>query len=269
MARARGWCFTCFNVNAESIQLLEKTDATYLIAGKEICPKTQKEHLQGYVYWRERKRFNGVKEILPDGCHIEVAKGSPQQNHKYCSKEGNVVVETGELPIQGKRKDIDNVREVIDDGGNMRDVCAMATGFQSIKIGEKLLQYTEKTRDWKPNVQWFWGPTGTGKTREARRLLPDAWWSGKNLKWWQGYDAHEDVIIDDFRGDFCTFHELLRILDQYPYTVEVKGGSRQLLAKNIIITSCWPPHLVYNQTREHLAQLERRIDEIREFHAPE
>ena len=87
------------------------------------------------------------------------------------------------------------------------------------------------------------------------------WESGRNLKWWEGYDAHPNVLIDDFRKDFCTFHELLRILDRYPYRIEVKGTSRQLLAKRIIITCPYHPEIIYD-TREDIGQLLRRITKI-------
>lgn len=174
-------------------------------------------------------------------------------------------MERGECPKQGARTDISEIREIAKSGGSMRDIIDIARNLQDIRIAEKILQYNEKKRDWIPTVYWFWGPTGTGKTRTARDMFPDAWWSGKDLKWWQGYDAHETVILDDFRGDFCTFHELLRILDRYPYTIECKGGSRQLLARNIIITCPKPPNMVYLNCGEQLEQLLRRITEIRHF----
>nr|WQA30167.1 MAG: rep protein [Cressdnaviricota sp.] len=82
-------------------------------------------------------------------------------------------------------------------------------------------------------------------------------------KWFEGYDAHEDVIIDDFREGWCPFPTLLRLLDRYPYRIEVKGASRQFLAKRIFITSCHPPDKVYNNIRdEDMLQLGRRIDMI-------
>jgi len=90
--------------------------------------------------------------------------------------------------------------------------------------------------------------------------------SGKSLKWFDGYDAHPDIIVDDFRRDFCTFHELLRILDRYPFRVETKGGSRQLLAKNTVITCPWKPDIIYqSRSQEDIGQLLRRIDEVKLF----
>lgn len=96
----------------------------------------------------------------------------------------------------------------------------------------------------------------------AFEMCKDPWVSGKDLKWWNGYDGEEEVIFDEFRGDSCKFSELLRILDRYPYTVEVKGGFRQLLAKKIVITSCYAPETVYKKNEEDIKQLMRRIDKV-------
>lgn len=120
----------------------------------------------------------------------------------------------------------------------------------------------------KPLIRWFYGSTGSGKTRQAyedaKTLGLTPYTCMATTKWWEGYDAHEYVIIDDMRKDFCKFHDLLRMLDRYPYLVECKGGSRQLLAKTIIITTTHRPEELYSG-REDINQLLRRIDEIRLF----
>lgn len=148
----------------------------------------------------------------------------------------------------------------------MREVAAEASSYQALRGAELLLKYVEKGRDFKPTVRWFHGSTGSGKTRTAFELFPEAWISARGLKWWDGYDAHKAIIVDDFRKDFCTFHELLRILDRYPYRVETKGSSRQLLASEIIITCPWAPDVLYaSRSEEDVGQLMRRIDEVRLF----
>jgi len=252
------------NYTNENIVSVDLIKCRYLIVGAETAPETGTQHLQGYCYFENAKRFSTMKNMLPAGTHLESAKGTAIQNQKYCSKE-NVVLERGDIPSQGKRTDLVQCKELIEDGANMRDIIATASSTQTIRAAEKILSYFEKKRDWKPEVVWLWGESGTGKTKLAQESCTDPWWSGKNLKWWQGYDGHEDVILDDFRGDFCTFHELLRILDRYPYTVEVKGGSRQLLAKRIIITCPYPPDRVYHVPEEQLCQLIRRITTITEL----
>lgn len=181
-----------------------------------------------------------------------------------------VVLSGGEAPKQGFRSDLKDTTDIInfikdkDQMANMRTLSQHCSSRAKLSLAENLFKYHEQKRNWKPTVYWLFGETNAGKTRWAHENFPDAWISGRNLKWWEGYDAHENVIIDDFREDFCSFHELLRILDRYEYRIEVKGSSRQLLAKNIIITSPFPPENSYH-CNENIDQLLRRIDHILEF----
>ena len=112
-------------------------------------------------------------------------------------------------------------------------------------------------------MYWFYGPTGSGKSRCAEEMFPNAYWAMSTGKWWEGYDGQEVVIINDYRKDFCKFHELLNLLDRYPYRVECKGGSRQFTSKTIVITTPLSPEETWeNRTSEDLGQLLRRIDNI-------
>lgn len=262
-SQGKYWVFTDHDCNG-NYNLLPKV--TYIIVGKETCPTTSKLHHQGYVEFDSNVRFNMIKKLYPR-IYWAKRKGTAQQCKTYCSKE-MVFVEIGDIsqPEQGKRNDISEIRDMVKAGNTMRDICEIATNFQSLRVGEKLFEHMEKKRNWETKVFWFWGASGTNKTRTAfAEAGENAWVSGKNLKWWQGYDGHENVIIDDFRGDFCTFHELLRIFDRYPYTIEYKGGSRQLLAKNIWVTCPVHPSDVYVKDEEEVKQLLRRISLIKHF----
>lgn len=256
-------------------------EVEYLYVGKEICPESKREHYQGYVRFGNARALGGVTKLfihklkLPSGRpgypgHWEACKGTEAQNVKYCAKEDDLVIEFGESETdlapdkhQGKRNDIIAVRNMIIDGARMRDVVLHSASYQGIKIAETMLKYIEPSRSWKPEVYWIYGPTGVFKTRYASEACADPWISGIDGKWFEGYDAHEDVIFDDFREDFCKFHILLRLLDRYPYRVEVKGASRQFLAKRIFITSCHPPESTFRGApEEDILQLGRRIDHV-------
>lgn len=118
-------------------------------------------------------------------------------------------------------------------------------------------------RSSKSFVYWLHGPTGTGKSRFANAIAPFAYWKPGSTKWWDGYEAHDDVIIDDYRRDLCTFSELLRLFDRYPYIIEGKGVSKQLVAKRIFVTTPKDPEDTWEgRTQEDLAQLTRRIDKV-------
>lgn len=264
--RSRDWCFTVNNYTDVDYQVCSDLSviSQYLIFGKEVA-STGTKHLQGYIYFKDAKSFSKMQKLLPSGTHIEKAKGTPQQASDYCKKEGDYY-ESGELPqVSGKRNDLDVVRNIVKEGGKMRDVVDVATSYQSVKMAEQLFKYKEKPRTWKPEVYWYYGATGTGKTKCAYEILgEDCYTAMSTGKWWEGYDAHDNVLIDDMRKDFMKFHELLRLLDRYAMKIETKGGSRQFLAKKIIITSCYHPKDLFD-TREDVMQLIRRIDHIKEF----
>lgn len=261
MAQGKYWCFTDHECN-ENYDILE---AEFVCWGEEIGHETQKRHHQGYAEFKSNKRLGALKKLMPK-VHWELRRGTQEDAINYCKKDG-VYHEIGERKIshQGKRSDIEEVKELVREGASMLDIVNACSSFQALRFAETALKYVEKPRNWLTEVYWYWGPTGTGKTRTAVEQAGERYWiSGKNLKWFEGYDAHEHVIIDDFRRDFCTFHELLRILDRYEYRVEIKGSSRQFLAKKIWITSCFAPEKVY-ETREDIQQLLRRINFIKKF----
>lgn len=58
-----------------------------LIAQHEICPDTQREHVQGFVIFKTPQRISALQKILGDKCHVEARKGSKRQAADYCRKE--------------------------------------------------------------------------------------------------------------------------------------------------------------------------------------
>lgn len=259
--RSRAWVFTLNNYNDDHEAQIQNLECKYLVYGHEVAPTTGTPHLQGFVSFHNQKDFNATRKLFPEGTHIEKKKASDFLASAYCKKDGDYF-EKGEIPNQGKRSDLDNVREILKTTNKMRMVVEVAQSYQSVKMAEQILKYHETPRTWKPEVFWFYGSTGTGKSKLAYEMLgEDCYTCLSTGRWFDGYDAHEHVLIDDMRKDFMKFHELLRLLDRYAMRVETKGGTRQFLARKIIITSCYRPEDMFS-TREDIKQLLRRIDKI-------
>lgn len=279
--QVRVWGFTLNNYTPEEVAAIKAVNMEgilYMCFQTEVAPETGTPHLQGMWQFPGRgRRFNGVKSLPGmQRANLQPKRCGAWVNRVYCTKlESRAVVnyeffEAGETPEpQGTRNDIAEVRDVVYRTGSMKKVLDVATSFQAIKVAETCLKYAPCPERPDIRVRWFWGPTGSGKTREARQQAgPDRWMSSRNLKWWDGYDGERNIVIDDYRRDFCTFHELLRILDRYEYRIEVKGGMRPLHATNIWITAPLPPAEMWaGRTDEELGQLLRRIHEIRHFPA--
>lgn len=262
MSRSRTWAYTIYEYEEDNSLVLAPT-STYQVYGYETCPTTQKKHIQGYICFENTKTMEAVKKVFrKKTMHLEISKGTPEQNRTYCIKEGNYI-ETGLMANPGKRTDLDKVRDMVKEGKGMKDIIAVASNYQCIKMAEVVLKYVEEKRNWKTETTWIWGKSGTGKTRQAMETLGiDCYVKNNNTgKWWDAYDADENVILDEV--DYDTNYSFLKELsDRYPCRVETKGGSRQFLAKKLIITSLYNPIELFRTYPEEGKEMLRRIDNI-------
>jgi len=269
--RYRALCFTWNNppdgLNGEAIAELWKT--AYVVVGREVG-ESGTSHLQGYAEWKNAIRGSAIKKKAPT-VHFEARKGSAKQAADYCKKDDDFD-EVGDPTNQGKRTDMHDVRDaVISGGSNFRDIAQDYPSTSAHRAAATLLTYFERPRRFKPTVIWFHGPAGVGKSRSANELayaytgdLEQIKTIGENGKWWDGYDAHKAVLLEEVTKDFCTFKRMLMLLDRYECQVEVKGGMRQLRSRYMFITSSCAPDEVW-ATSERQNQLLRRIDHIIEI----
>lgn len=254
--QSKSWVFTHNNWSQEDEQRYLDLEKNYLCLGKETG-ESGTPHLQGFIIFKRAYRLTQLKKLSPK-AHWEKAVATDAMN--YCMKEDYVIQD---YRTKGKRTDIDDVRKQVEDGVPMYEIIKTASSYQAIKFAEKLKQYQPKRRNWKMQVTWIYGPTGSGKTQQAWELLGENAYVKPPGKWWLGYEGQEDVIIDDFRAHDMCFNEMLRVLDRYPHIVEIKGGHQQLLAKRVVVTSALPPNRVYaGLTSEDPTQLVRRVDFI-------
>ena len=271
----RAWTWT-WNVPEFSKELEETLTAinyTYIVYGRETAPTTGQKHYQGYFYLKNPRTLSSmVKEFK--GAHFEPSKGTAAQNDKYCKKGEDWVV-LGTIPNQGRRTDLDTVKADLLEGKITADEAIIETSVDAAqKYGRVFDRYEgiylkQKTRTEPPTVLWFYGKTGTGKSREAARIG-----DGKAYEWafndrdWQDNYKHQSVtILDDFRGQM-PYNNLLRLLDRYGYDMSRRGVCPlKMTSETIIITSSLRPEECYKSLMHNdgIAQLLRRITEIREF----
>lgn len=264
--RTRGWCLTVNNPPEGYVEHFRAFSEAmdYCIVGREVAPTTGTVHLQCYVHWVNPKSMARMRSLFA-GAHLSVALGTPQQNKVYCSKE-EVIFEHGEPPAQGERTDQDAIRTLLSQGANMRQIAEVAPNAGALRLAVNWMRMHEPPRDitQPPEVRWYYGSSGSGKTRSAMAWLGrDTYICLDKAKWWDGYDQHEGVLIDDFREKWCTYNRLLQLLDRYPVRLEVKGGTRQLHATKIAITAPFKPEAYYlTLGREDKKQLLRRITQV-------
>lgn len=217
--------------------------------------------------------------------NIEVVKTTPWKTVEYVMKDGDYYEYMREnrpkctFNSMSKTEKNKFLREhdpieMYDEGLLSPQQCANILKAKQVIAQSRIA--TLKRRE-PPFVLWFWGKTGTGKTRTAVEMAKDMgvdyWIShSEKLNWFDGYNGQPYVIIDDFRRDMCTLKYLLRLTDRYEMQVQVKGGYVNWIPKYIIFT-CPVDHktaFTYYDTRtneerewDNLDQLTRRInDEI-------
>lgn len=296
------WTFTLNNPSDEEKRWfgnLPTSDLPTPIKGiafqHEIAPDTGTQHIQGFLITLSPKQLHAVKNlsfVSNTGdlstpfyrCHLEQARGSPAQNVAYCTKFesrdhlfGEPIVlgccqrylgTRGGGPAHLKRSELVDIvaanpnvtRSDLIDAGGLELLVTQPTLVGAIRS-----VVLENPRRDGVTVDFFVGPTGVGKSRLAYSLFPDAYRKASS-KWWDGYEGQSVVVLDDFDSTFFPVGDLLRLLDRYPFRVEYKGGSTELLANHFVITSNLHPTAWYPELDERRrAAIYRRITRCLEF----
>lgn len=216
----------------------------YICWGKEVGEEGT-PHLQGYLVFEYANRISACKKILPR-AHWEKRLGNHEQAKAYCMKDGDFH-EFGIEPVSQKRKGElgaewyrDQIKKVADKNFEDVDPHYLVTNYSGLLKAASLL-YPAKLEDTEEKMEWYYGPSGTGKSKKARTENPDAYLKMCN-KWWDGYTDQECVLIEDFDRDHKVLAHHLKIWgDRYPFPAEIKGGKIDIRPKKIIVTSNYHP----------------------------
>ena len=227
-------------------------------------------HYQGYVEFIKRKELSALKRLDP--CiHWEPRRGTPEECKAYCSKPETRLEgpwEKGTISEgQGKRKDLEDIQQMCIEGKSYVEIADKHFG-QWVRYRNGIISYIQlkrgNSRQWKTNVIVIIGEPGTGKSRYCLEEYPNAYWKDPSDEFWDGYDGHETIILDDFYG-WISYTTMLRLMDRYPLLLNVKGGKTPCMAKTLVITSNQEPDQWYKKIFERknaLTAFTRRIDQF-------
>lgn len=251
-SRSRGWCFTINNPTIEDLLQLEelKAHATYYVYGREHGQDRNTLHWQGFVYFANPIGMARCRQLLRR-AHVEPQRGTCNQAITYCQKEGDWE-EWGDKPQHGgggtqreRWRELINLAEV----GNIELI--------KDKFPSEYFRYYERLRSLRrrsPRIldgdlehEWWYGPTGTGKSRTLWQLYPNHYSKELN-KWWCGYDDEDVVAIEEWAPkNECTASFLKIWADRYPFPAQIKGGSLKkirptkiIILSNYTIDQCFP-----------------------------
>lgn len=268
---SRNFTFTLNNYTQDDIDYLIKLYDSgvlrYLVFGKEVAPTTLTPHLQGFLVFKKVQRLSGAIKQLPR-CHVEIRlkQSTNKKAADYCKEDGDFQ-EFGVLSEQGKRNDLLQIANKLDDGASLLEV-ATAHPDTYIRNYRGIANYKALiTRDYTPQGLrgfWFVGPPGTGKSRTARDENPGAYIKAQN-KWWDGYASEKAVILDDLdKGAYGLGHLLKIWSDRYPFSGEIKGGTVKVCYDKFIVTSNYFIEDLWKDDPEIVAAIKRRF-EVRIF----
>lgn len=274
--KSRNYCFTLNNYDDSEVETLRSLGTTvrYLVFGREVGESGTK-HLQGFVSFKNPLSFAGAKARISSRAHVEVSMGTGPQAADYCKKDGDFE-EFGECPSApgdvGRKTITDAINEAVrrlKSGESPKTVAeedpSLFVRYPRILSVSALVSDPGPRRE-APKVFWFYGSTGTGKSRAVfDRFGVNAYFKMPGNKWFDGYQWNECCVLDDFRASDFSYHFLLQLLDRYPFRVEMKGASVNFNSPYIVITTPFTPELSYQGIEEDVGQLSRRITSVRKF----
>jgi len=133
MSRYRAWTWTLNNYTPAEVEHLlalgtdyEQKGIVYLCWAPEVGAEGT-PHLQGYVSLKNAKTRTAALKLLGSRLHMEHSRGTPEENRLYCQKRdqksvlaGKVpnaeFIQFGTIPQKGRRTDLEEVKELIEDG---------------------------------------------------------------------------------------------------------------------------------------------------------
>jgi len=255
MSKCRDFVFTINNPGEFDDIDIEQAikQATYLCYGIETG-ESGTRHYQGFVMFSNARHITAIKKILTR-AHLEPRRGSIEQAIAYCEKDGDFH-EWGERPLS-KRNAKDKWKWVIEraEDGDLLSIKqeepAIYLRYLSTLRGLKRRRLG--VMDGELENEWWYGPTGTGKSRRLHDQYPQHYKKPLN-KWWDGYEDEETVGIEEVHptcGGWLGY--FLKIWsDRYPFNAEIKGGTlKNIRPKKLIVTSnytiqeCFPDEQDY------------------------
>lgn len=262
MSKSRCWCYTLNNYTEDEVNGLKLIECKYHVLGKEVGEQGTK-HIQGYIEFANAISFDSIKSKLVR-AHIEKRRGTRLQAADYCKKD-KLFEEVGVLTLQGERTDIKEIMDKIKTHEFVIDDHPNEYARYHVMI-DKMIARSYLPRSNPPEVYWYYGSSGVGKTRNAVELhgISNTYMKDSS-KWWDGYAQQHCIVIDDFMPKDCEeqYRDMLRLLDRYPYQGQIKGGYIHIDSPIIIITCEYAPEAVYKNTK--LEQIKRRLTVVKNF----
>lgn len=261
---ARHWCFTYYFETPDNpypdhcFEHLEFDDRVeYACWQLEACPKTGREHFQGYVCLRKKLRRAPLKHLLQTIGYVKQCGGTPRDNVIYCSKSLTSLSEVFEVGIfpsgKGNRTDLDDVHKALQTGLTRRAYRDeyFSTWIRFPNLVENYQAHGSLPRDGSTPTKAtvILGRPRLGKSTFAHKLCLELAIAAGDTdffrkppgKWWNTYAGEKVVYIEEMRGSHSKFDLWKQYLDPFKLLSENKNGHVDISAKHFVMTSNYCP----------------------------
>ena len=216
-------------------------------------------HMHIYVQFTRQIRLSTKKT---HGAHIEVCKGTPQENKNYIDKikraynTNNIIDELGTIKLGGIKSDL--------------AISLMEKELEEVQTNEfkiwkevKTIRSFTKKDIYKPQIEviYIYGESGIGKSRKVFEML-DEDEKFDRVKFANGFWIGVNQMLpvktcwyDDFRDSQMPAAEFINFIDYYKNQMNIKYCPSWINQyEKIYITSIQSPHEIYKnlpaETRE-------------------
>jgi len=237
-------------------------------------------HTQGFIIYKNNKRFKNVKQDFPTG-RVREPNGSNIQNRDYCTKKDTRIAgpwEIGEFSEMRSRNDIVQFFEALKLGASnilLKSMFPVLYSQYSPDKIEKFRQdelkevYGQKFRNVK--VTYIYGKPRTGKTSYvySKYDIKDICRVNNYIKGtFENYTGQKVLVLDEFTGKIdITF--MNNLLDKFPVDLPARFSNRVACFDEVYIISNLPLSGLYKEEQSALPDVYnafvQRIHEIIRF----
>nr|WAE42657.1 MAG: replication associated protein [Cressdnaviricota sp.] len=273
------WCFANFGGKPPSDECIDipcwynlvtfsKTKMWYLVFQQEMCPKTNRLHMQGYVEMKEAYTMIQMKQFS-SSARWDACNGNRESNEYYCTKSRTSVC--GPFKFGRWRSDaeeasktkVEAVWHMVSEGYSPKKIFDNYPSI-AIQYGPRIRfecdKIPKKRPDWKKKlVYWYWGKTRTGKSYKAK--MENGYYNDpseayihvdKTCKNFDKYKGEKCTIFDDMTPcNRMDIGEFLTLTDGDALDKNVKYDFINYQPDKIIFTSNWHWSKVFGVNPEH------------------
>lgn len=229
----------------------------YWCMSDEIGGEEQTFHTHIYIYVRGGIRFSTIKKRFPI-AHIEMAKGTSQENKDYVFKEGkwfntekgttNIREshdEYGQVPVErpGARNDLTDLLDMVKSGMSNYEIITEAPQYidriDKIEKVRQILLDEQNGDKWRTlDVTYIWGLTETGKTRSVMEKYGyrNVYRVTDYQHPFDGYKGQDVICFEEFRSSL-PIEDMLKYLDGYPVELPSRYNNKTACFTKVYIIS--------------------------------